>query len=108
MWTQPRFFQALGSQIESICTSAAEVPPTPDYGALPLVTISATMVSDERRARQDALARRSTRGRHILAKDSGHWIPLEEPDSIVQAVRDVVGDVRDRGSSTARVGWPAP
>ena len=41
MWTQPRFFEALGSQIDSISTSAAEVPLDPDYGNLPLVTISA-------------------------------------------------------------------
>ncbi len=90
MWTQPRFFQALGSQIESICTSAAEVPLDPDYDSLPLVTISATMVSDERRGRQDALARRSARGRHIVAKQSGHWIPLDEPETVVAAIREVV------------------
>jgi pimeloyl-ACP methyl ester carboxylesterase len=89
MWTQPRFFEALGSQIQSICTSAAEVPRDPDYSNIPLVTISETTVSDERRARQDALARRSSRGRHVVAKHSGHWIPLDEPETVVDAIRDV-------------------
>ena len=89
MWTQPRFFEALGSQIQSICTSAAEVPRDPDYSNIPLITISATTASDERRARQDALARRSSRGRHVLAKQSGHWIPLDEPETVVDAIRDV-------------------
>lgn len=90
MWTQPRFFEALGSQIDSISTSAAEVPLDPDYGNLPLVTISATLPSDERRARQDTLARRSARGRHIVAKQSGHWIPLDEPETVAAAIREVV------------------
>jgi pimeloyl-ACP methyl ester carboxylesterase len=90
MWTQPRFFEALGSQIQSICISAAEVLQDLDYGNLPLVTISATTASDERRARQDALARRSARGRHVIAKHSGHWIPLDEPETVVEAIRDVV------------------
>jgi pimeloyl-ACP methyl ester carboxylesterase len=94
MWTQPRFFEALGSQIDSISTSAAEVPLDPDYGNLPLVTISATLASDERRARQDALARRSVRGRHIVAKQSGHWIPLDEPETVVAAIREVVHTAR--------------
>ena len=90
MWTQPRFFEALGSQIESICTSAAEVDPDPDYGDLPLVTISATAVSAHRRELQDQLARRSTRGRHTVAGNSGHWIPLDEPETVIAAIGEVV------------------
>ena len=94
MWTQPRFFQALGSQIETICNSATEVDGEPDYGATPLLTISATTASDRRRQLQEGLARRSTRGRHIVAKNSGHWIPLDEPDIVVAAIREVVDAVR--------------
>ena len=60
MWTQPRYFEALGSQIEHICSSASEVDLWPDYGSRPLVTISATESRDERRRLQEALARRST------------------------------------------------
>lgn len=98
MWTQPRFFDALGSQIESVCASAVELPSDPDYGDLPLVTISAADASVRRRALQDALARRSSRGRHAIATHSGHWIPLEEPDTVTGAVRDVVEAVRAGGA----------
>jgi pimeloyl-ACP methyl ester carboxylesterase len=97
MWTQPRFFEALGSQIESVCASAAALDLAPDYGDLPLVTISATAPSDRRRTLQEALARRSTRGRHIITRDSGHWIPLDEPQTVVSAVRDVVEMARLMG-----------
>jgi pimeloyl-ACP methyl ester carboxylesterase len=90
MWTQPRFFAALGSQIEHIAASSADIDGRPDYGSLPLITISATEMTDGRRRLQDALAGRSTRGRHIVAARSGHWIPLDEPDVIVQAIREVV------------------
>jgi pimeloyl-ACP methyl ester carboxylesterase len=96
MWTQPRFFEALGSQIESICASAAEVPIDPQYGDKPLVTISAATVTPARRALQEALARRSTRGRHVIAEHSGHWIPLDEPATVVLAIRETVEAVRRR------------
>ena len=100
MWTQPRYFEALGSQIEHICTSASEVDLRPDYGSRPLVTISATESSDERRRLQEALARRSSRGRHLAAADSGHWIPIDEPQTVVEAIREVVMAVRtDAGAS---------
>ena len=94
MWTQPRYFEALGSQIEHVCASAGAIDREPDYGSLPLVTISATTASEARRALHETLARRSRRGRHLVATDSGHWIPLDEPDVVVQAIRDVVQEVR--------------
>ena len=101
MWTQPRYFEALGSQIEHICSSASEIDPEPDYGSRPLVTISATGVTDERRRLQEALARRSTCGRHITATNSGHWIPIDEPQTVVQAIREVVIAVRTGTGASA-------
>ena len=92
-WTQPKFFDALGSQIESICTSAAETLEAgkSGYGDLPLVTISATDPGNYRLRQQEALARLSTRGRHIIAPRSGHWIPLEQPEVVISAIREVAG-----------------
>jgi pimeloyl-ACP methyl ester carboxylesterase len=91
-WTQPKFFDALGSQIETIRASAAEVlrESPAAFGDLPLITISATTLPESKRRRQDALAARSTRGAHVVAKNSGHWIPLDEPDVVVEAIRDVL------------------
>jgi pimeloyl-ACP methyl ester carboxylesterase len=95
-WTKPQFFAALGSQIESICVSAAQVleATASGFGDLPLVTISSTNPGAYRLHQQDALARLSTRGRHIMASNSGHWIPLDQPGVVIDAVREVVGVVR--------------
>lgn len=95
LWTQPKFFEALGSQIESICVSAAETLDAgrAGYGDLPLVTISSTDPGDYRLRQQEALARLSTRGRHIVASNSGHWIPLEQPQLVVDVIRDICEEV---------------
>jgi pimeloyl-ACP methyl ester carboxylesterase len=91
-WTQPRFFAALGSQIDAICTSAAEVSrESVTFGDLPVVTISSTNPPPIKRDRQDALAARSTRGIHLMAANSGHWIPLDEPAIVVDAIRRIAG-----------------
>jgi len=37
-----------------------------------------------------ALAHKSPLGRHLIATHSAHWIPFDEPDLIVDAIRDVV------------------
>lgn len=99
MWTQPKFFEALGSQIETICESATDVIRTEpaDYGNVPLVLISSARSEEARLKADAALAERSTRGRHVLADESGHWIPLDAPQVIIDAVTAVITDIRGGG-----------
>jgi pimeloyl-ACP methyl ester carboxylesterase len=46
---------------------------------------------------QEQTARLSTNGRLIVAEESGHAIHLEQPDLVVDAIRQVVEDIRRRG-----------
>jgi pimeloyl-ACP methyl ester carboxylesterase len=98
-WSQPGFFEALGSQIGSICTSAAEAldASREGYGDLPLITISSTDPGDYRLRQQEALAHLSTRGRHMVASNSGHWVPLDEPETVVRAIRELWEEAGGRG-----------
>ncbi len=41
-------------------------------------------------------ARLSTRGRRVIANHSGHFIQLDRPDVVVNAIRDIVSEVRAR------------
>jgi len=90
-WSQPKFFEALGSQIENMPASSAETleAAVSGYGDLPLVTISSTDPGDHRVRQQEALARLSHRGRHIMAARSGHWVPLDEPEIVVKVIREM-------------------
>jgi len=90
-WTKSKFYEALGSQIATISESARETLEAArgGYGDIPLVTISMTNPGDHRLRQQEALARLSTRGRHVIASHSGHWIPLDEPDLVISEIRRV-------------------
>jgi len=96
VWTEPKFFEALGSQIESICASAAEVHAATGagHGDLPLVTISSASASQNRLRRDAGVAQLSSRGRHILSPPSGHWIPLDDPQLVIDTVADMVRTLR--------------
>jgi pimeloyl-ACP methyl ester carboxylesterase len=100
-WTQPKFYEALGSQIEGICESAADVMAAraAGFGDLPLITISPRSVAGARLLRQDALARLSTKGRHLKARTDGHWVPLEDPRVVIEAVTAVVTAARTAQAS---------
>lgn len=52
---------------------------------------------------QRQLADRSRRGRHVLVPHAGHGIPVEAPDPVIDAVREIVMTVRDELHSN-----PAP
>lgn len=97
-WTETKFFEALGSQIGSIGESARDVADTAGsgYGDLPLITLSSGRPDPVRAGRQEALARRSSRGRHVVVGDSGHWIPLDRPQAVIDSIAEVVRTARGR------------
>ncbi len=47
-----------------------------------------------RLAMQEELARRSPKGHFIVAERSGHNVPLEQPQVVIDAIRSAVNDVR--------------
>lgn len=94
IWTRPEFFEALGSQIEHVRESAATVADTGPYGDLPLVVLSAAGTRETRARLHAAAARLSTRGRHIVVQNTGHWIPLDQPAVVTAAIREMVTNLR--------------
>jgi pimeloyl-ACP methyl ester carboxylesterase len=56
---------------------------------VPLVVVSSGELPPERIGEHRELARLSSHGRHVVAARSGHWIPFDEPELVVDAVRDV-------------------
>jgi pimeloyl-ACP methyl ester carboxylesterase len=96
IWTRPQFFEALGSQIEHVGHSAAEVlhGARENLGDMRLAVISSSGAHERRLAADRALARRSSQGRHIIAPDSGHWIPLDAPQVVVDTIVGMVQDIR--------------
>jgi len=93
-WTRPKFFGAIASQAESLPRSAAEVAATGNHGDLPLVVLSASDSDGSVLSAHEALAHLSSQGKHIVASNSGHWIQLDQPELVVESIRDVVEAVR--------------
>ena len=100
-WTQPQFFEALGSQIERICESAEQAAHAPvRWAALPLVVMTSAAAGEPRLRADAALARLSARGRHVTVADTGHWIPLDAPQAVIDVVVGMVREIRDAGASS--------
>ena len=56
----------------------------------PVTVISAADTPPDGMVEHQAIAALSARGRHIVARGSGHWIQFDEPDLVIDAIRQVV------------------
>ena len=61
---------------------------------LPLVVLSGDHHASNYADWQRDLAQLSSRGRQLVASGSGHWIHLDRPELVIQAIREVVGAAR--------------
>lgn len=93
-WCLPKNFQGLASALEGLPGSSAEATRIVLPQAIPLTILSARHCTGAELAEREALAAKSMRGRHILAANSGHWIHLDEPELVVEAIREMVEWVR--------------
>ena len=98
-WSTPRAFQGMQQHLAALPSTCAYVAGGADsFGDIPLIVLSAGR-RDPRWLEADAvLARASTLGRHIVSPHSGHWVHLDDPELVVNAIRDVVEQAR-RGLS---------
>ncbi len=94
MWSQPKFFDALAGQMERLPESARQAAEAGDFGDLPLVVLGAPDADPARGPLHERAATLSRRGRFVLAHQSGHWIPLDEPELVVEAIREVCAHAR--------------
>jgi pimeloyl-ACP methyl ester carboxylesterase len=96
------------AELKSISESAAQTAASGSLRDMPLAVLSqdpnmpqpdlpedlVKPTSDAWQQMQKELAQLSTRSTHVIAKNSGHYIQLDHPDLVIEAVRKVVDQVR--------------
>ena len=89
-WCQPKSFLTMANYLESLPTSASQASALGQPPAhIPITIISASNSTAVQLAERDALARHSLRGKHIIATKSGHWVHFDEPELVLQAIREM-------------------
>jgi pimeloyl-ACP methyl ester carboxylesterase len=89
-WSRPRSFLAMADHLGSLRRSAVEIAASKPIGDIPLVVLTAGSQPPPVREEHARIAAQSSCGTHIIAEQAGHWILIDEPDVVVDAVRRVV------------------
>ena len=93
-WCQSKSFLGMAAYLESLPASASEAAAMGARETIPVTLLSAANATPEQLQEREAMARRSPRGQHIIARKSGHWIQLDQPELVVQAIREMVSLIR--------------
>lgn len=70
-----------------------------NLGDVPLTILQPERASESRKQRLVELAKRSSRGRHILVPNTGHMIPWDAPNAVIDNVRHVLSQIENPGKA---------
>jgi pimeloyl-ACP methyl ester carboxylesterase len=91
-WSRPQGFRSMAEHLTALPEVAAAAAGVTDLGNLPLVVISGSHLRPEQQLEHQRVARTSTRGRHAIAQGSGHWVHVDAPEVIVDAVQSLLSE----------------
>ncbi len=94
-WSTPRFFWTMATYIQSIPSCAAELDGAAFPEHIPVTVLSGAHQPQHRLQEHAAIAAHSFHGRHIIAEKSRHWIHLDQPELVVEAVKNMILAVRN-------------
>jgi pimeloyl-ACP methyl ester carboxylesterase len=103
------------AELKAISESAAQTAATPSLGDMPLMVLShdpekpssefppdlAKPINDAWERMQEEMAHLSTRGTQTIVKKSSHYIQIDQPDAVIDAVHAVVEQVRQSSVVTS-------
>jgi pimeloyl-ACP methyl ester carboxylesterase len=101
-WVQPKFTETIASQLENLPRSAAQVAVAEDLEGKTITIISAADTNAERKAAHNATTRLSSGGKHVIATGSSHWVMTDEPELVLEAIREMIARVREPSVRSAR------
>ena len=86
-WCQPKSFSSMGGHLAELPTSIASIIDTAPLSGIPVTIL--TGATSRTKWRAEELPTVSTDTTRIIAEKSGHWIQLDEPELVVNAVREL-------------------
>ena len=90
IWSQPKCFHAMADHLLTLERDAGAIARLVVPGEIPTVVISSGNQPPEQLDAHRMLAEASNAGRHIIAARSAHWVQFDEPELIIDAVRELV------------------
>lgn len=97
-WSSSKCFDSMAQHLECLPSSAREAMNMPLPAHLPLVILSAASATKEELAERDSWVAQSSAGRNIRVPGTGHWLHLERPELVIEAVQNMIESLQNVNS----------
>ncbi len=94
-WSRPKSFRAMAEHLANLESCARLVTSMSIPVDLPITILSASTASSSEIGERETWTAGNPKARHIRLVDCGHWVQLERPEAVVQAVLDLVASTRE-------------
>lgn len=91
VWCDPKCFRSMAAHLQVLETQGPAIAATLPPPTIPLIVISSGNHPPQEIAEHRALALRASAARHVVADRSTHWVQFDQPELIIDAVRELVG-----------------
>jgi pimeloyl-ACP methyl ester carboxylesterase len=88
-WSRASSFQAMAEYLAELPASCAQANLCTNLGDIPLIVLAAEYGPEGHQGRQARLTKLSSRGDFRLIPGTSHWLMLDAPDAVVEAVREL-------------------
>ena len=95
-WCQPKAFLGMAEYFKGLPESAEQAAALGGLPPIPVTILSAGNSTPAQLSERDAIASQSAHGKHTMIQNSGHWIHLDQPEAVLEAIREMVELVRSR------------
>ncbi len=89
-WSLAKCFESMARHLESLPSSATAANGMPLPAGTPLVILSAATSTEAERRERENWTRSVFQARHRVVPETGHWLHLERPDAVIDAVHEVL------------------
>ena len=93
-WSRACGFQTMAAYLENLPRNAQEAAQMEIPATIPVTILSAASATDDELQERERWAKQSRRGRHIRLNRGGHWIQLEQPEAVVDTIRELIELIR--------------
>lgn len=86
-WSTPRFYHGVAAHVRAVPATVCEMHDAKPIEGVPVMVLTA---GNAEPLSAEALRRIAPDARQVIAERSGHWIHLDRPDLVLEAIREVV------------------
>jgi pimeloyl-ACP methyl ester carboxylesterase len=92
-WSNPKSFRAMAAHLQCLPEAVRAAQEMPIDNSIPTIILSAASATASELSERDRWLNSHPLSRHVHVSETGHWLHLQQPELVVETVRELIGNV---------------